>query len=188
MDRGGSGWIRGGSWTFPPSKPSRNLGKRGRTAKGRRSCSRSNLCLYKIKRGGRGVSSATDLGTQGGGRAVAFLECYGPWFCSLRPDVLHRTDNTEPNQPTLAFRDRRFTWSIRPTDRPIDPTAGQPAGRPAGWPPARPTDRPVDRPTDQSIDRPSERASERPTDPTTDRPIDRASERSTDRPTDRLTD
>ena len=69
-----------------------------------------------------------------GGRAVAVLEFYGSWFCSLRPDVLHRTDNTDPNQRILAFRDRRFIWSIRPTDRPIDPTASWPAGRPADWP------------------------------------------------------
>ena len=72
VDQGGSGWIRGVSWTYPCSKPSRNIEKRGEIANGPTACGRSNLSLYKIKREKPRLSGAQDVGALRGGIAVAF--------------------------------------------------------------------------------------------------------------------
>ena len=69
--RGGSGsrwirvdqrWIKHISWFRAFANP----WKTWETANGRGSCSRGNLCLYKIKREQRSVCSATERGAQGG--------------------------------------------------------------------------------------------------------------------------
>ena len=97
VDRGGSG-VDHGHILLPSLRET--LGNVGEQRKAADLAAGRTCAFIKLKEEDEVSIARQILERREGGRAVAVLEFYGPWFCSLRPDVLHRTDHTEPNQPT----------------------------------------------------------------------------------------